>query len=370
MKKIKILEAIRQGQFGGGESHVFELSTYLDKSVYEPVVLSFTAGPMVDELSRRGIKTKVIFTEKAFDLSVWKQVRDFVKEEKIDIVHAHGTRAASNVFQAAKNLRLPLIYTVHGWSFHSDQNFFHRKIREFFEKFLTSKADKTICVSKCNEQYGIEHFNLKRSIVIYNAVDLEKFNPEKEFSNIRKELGINQNKTVVGYIARITVQKDPFTMLRTMQEILKKTDDILLLMVGDGDLKEKSVKLAQQLNIENNVLFQPYRSDIPDILNAIDIYCLPSLWEGLPIGIIEAMAMGKVVVATSVDGSKELIEAGKTGFLVTPGKPEELAETLLLLHDHAELRRSLGGNALVYAKNGFGIKRMVDDVQVVYQSFI
>lgn len=367
MKKIRILETIRQGRVGGGETHVLELCIHLDTTRYEPVVLSFTDGPMVEELKRRGIKTKVIYTERAFDFRVWKKVQDFMVEEQIDIVHAHGTRAHSNVFRAAKKLGLPLIYTVHGWSFHIDQKSPVRRLRELSERFLTSRADKTICVSQSNEQDGIERFNLKRSTVIYNAVDLEKFNPDNQFKDVRKDLGIAPDITVIGYIVRMTHQKDPFTMLRAMKEVAEKSENTLLLMVGDGELKEDSIKLAKELDIEDRIIFQPFRTDIPDVLNAIDIYCLPSLWEGFPIGILEAMAMGKTVVASPVDGTRELVKNGKTGLLVDHGKPEELAGTLLLLNEDIQKRNKLAGNASEFVRKNFGIGRLVNEVQKLYQ---
>jgi len=366
MKRIKILETIRQGQIGGGESHVLELASNLDHARFEPIVLSFTPGPMVDELIRRGIKVKVIYTEKAFDFRIWKKVRDFIAEEQIDVIHAHGTRANSNVFWAAKKLGLPLVYTVHGWSFHIDQKFHIRKIRELSEYFLTLKADKTICVSRSNQLDGIERFNMDRSTVIYNAVDLNKFNPKNQFNDLRKELGIAADKIVIGYIVRITGQKDPFTMLHAMKELLERTDKIVLLMVGDGDLKAEAINLSKTLGIENNVIFQPFRTDIPDVLNTIDIYCLPSLWEGFPIGILEAMAMRKTVVASPVDGTKELLKDGKTGLLVAHSKPKDLADALFLLSSDFELRRKLADNAFVYARSNFGIQRLIDRVQQEY----
>lgn len=366
MKKIKILEAIRQGKVGGGESHVLELVTNLDKSKFEPIVLSFTPGPMVDELRSRGIKTKVIYTEKGFDFSVWKKVRELIKSEKIDLIHAHGTRANSNVFRAAKKLHLPLIYTVHGWSFHLDQKYLVRKIREISESFLTSVADKTICVSKSNQEDGIERFSMKRSSVIYNAVDLKKFNVNNKFNDIRKELGIPSDKTVIGYIVRMTHQKDPFTMLRAMKILMEKTDKAFLLMVGDGDLKEASMRLARELKIENNIIFQPFRTDIPDILNAIDIYCLPSLWEGFPIGILEAMAMKIPVVASPVDGTRELITHGETGLLSDMGNPELLAQNLFHMQTYQQIRIQIATTALGFVEENFGINKLVDLVEKLY----
>jgi len=370
MKKIRILETIRQGQVGGGETHVYDLSVNLDKEKYTPVVLSFTPGPMVDMLLQKGIDTRVLHTEQAFNYKLWKEVEKLIKELDIDIVHAHGTRAMSNVFYAARKLNIPLIYTVHGWSFHLDQKPMVRKIRELSEKFLTGKATKTICVSKSNQNDGITRFNMKRSVVIYNAVNLEKFNPDKPFKNIREELNIAPEKTLIGYIVRITVQKDPVTMLKAMKIAVEKDKNIMLLMVGEGDLKEESKQIVKEMNLEENVIFQPFRSDIPDILNAIDIYCLPSLWEGFPIGIIEAMAMRKAIIATPVDGNTELVEDKKTGLLVPIQSPEKLAESILTLHNNREFAANMAKTGYEFVIQQFNINRMVREVESLYDSFV
>ncbi len=369
MKRIKILESIREGNVGGRETHVLDLCTNLDKERFEPIVLSFTAGPMIDELKQRNIKTKIIHTKRAFDWTVWNEVKNFIKDEEIDIIHAHGTRANSNLFWAAKRLKLPLFYTVHGWSFHIDQKDYVRRIRELSENFLTSRSDKVICVSKSNEQDGINLFNMQRSITIHNAISLDKFNPNNKFSDIRKELGISPEKTVVGYIVRITEQKDPFTIIRALKNVLSKSDDIILLMVGDGNLKAKTIKLATELKIEKNIIFQPFRNDIPDVLNAIDIYCLPSLWEGFPIGILEAMAMKKAVIASPVDGTSEMIEDGKTGLLIPHGKPNALADAIYLLKKNSVLRDKLAAQAKTFAQN-FGIEKLVNAVQKEYANIV
>lgn len=367
MRKIRILEAIRQGNFGGGETHLSDLVTHMDKTEFEPVVLSFTDGAMVKELRRKGIRVKVIHTEKAFDFRVWKKIRKFIVKEKIDLIHAHGTRACSNVFWIAKRFGLPLVYTVHGWSFHIDQKPIIKNIRILIERFLTSQVDKTICVSKSNAQEGIKLFNLKRSTVIYNAVDLVKFSPKKAHADIRNELGIQQDKTVIGFIVRMTIQKDPITMLRAMERLTHYSEDTVLLMVGDGDLKQETINMAKELGIEDKVIFQPFRSDIPAVLSAIDIYCLPSLWEGFPIGILEAMAMKKLVVASPVDGTKEMIKDGKTGLLVPHSKPGELADALLLVCKDIDLRKLLAKNAFNHVHENLKIQNLVRDVQIVYK---
>ena len=149
-KKIKVLQAIRQGQIGGGESHVLNLINFLDKDHFEPIVLSFTPGPMVDKLRANGICTHVINCKSSVDITMWRQVKALLEKEQIDLIHVHGTRANMNVVWAAKRCGIPIIYTVHGWSFHPDQSFLVRNIRILAERMLTRLANLTITVSDSN----------------------------------------------------------------------------------------------------------------------------------------------------------------------------------------------------------------------------
>jgi glycosyltransferase involved in cell wall biosynthesis len=363
---VKILITIRQGKIGGGESHVLDLVKHLDRTKYEPVVLSFTDGPMINSLNQWGIKTHIIFTERPFNFFLWKKVYRFLVEENVRLIHAHGTRANSNVFWAAKKLNLPIVYTVHGWSFHQDQTFFVRKLREAGERLLTSKADLTICVSNNNYQDGISRVGLQRSIIINYGIDLEKFNPKKKYSNLKEELNIAPDETLVGYIARITVQKDPHTLIMAIAEVLKMTSKVKFLVVGNGDLKDSMVNLAQKLKVESHVTFQDFRQDTPNLLSGIDIYCLPSLWEGLPIGLLEAMTMEKAVVATPVDGTKEAVKDGFSGILVPQQSPIELAKAIIQLHENKQLIKFYGENARKSIEERFEVKRMVKEIENVY----
>src|SRR5690242_14923792 len=134
---IKVLLAIRQGQVGGGESHVLELVQGFKKSRVTPTVLSFTPGEMIDRLQELGVETHVIETTTPFDVRVWPKVKKLFKALAPDIIHAHGTRAASNTFWPARQLGLPLLYTIHGWSFHQGQGKIVYNTRLYMEHFLT-----------------------------------------------------------------------------------------------------------------------------------------------------------------------------------------------------------------------------------------
>lgn len=368
--KIRVLQAIRQGNVGGGESHLLSLTEALDKTKFDPVILSFSDGLMVQKLRDQSITCHVIPADTPFNLKVWAKVKKVIKQEQIDVVHVHGTRANTNIFWAAKSLKLPIIYTVHGWSFHDDQFPLIRKLRITAESFFVNRVNHTITVSESNRLTGARAIKKFQSVVINNGIDLNRFNPATTTSNLREAYSIPEDTVLIGYISRITKQKDPFTMLEAFARVLAENTNCKLLMVGDGDLKAEAVQRAHSLGIDKHVIFEGFRIDVPELLQAIDIYCLPSLWEGLPIGLLEAMAMEKAIVATRVDGSKELISHEKNGLLIEPQQPRALAEAILRLRTHPEFRKSLQQQTRKEVSAKYSVATMTRQVENLYQQVL
>jgi glycosyltransferase involved in cell wall biosynthesis len=370
-KKIRVLEGIRQGKIGGGESYLLGLVEHLDRSRFEPVVLSFTDGPMVERLRAQGVSTHIIPTEKPFDLCIWKKVRNFMREQEIDIVHAHGTRANSNLFWAAGKLKIPILYTCHAWSFHPDQNPLVRRFRIWSEDFLTSRMNLNICGSKANRDTGRELFRNFDAIVINNSIDPMKFNPYGQYKDIRQELGIEKEEIVVVSVARFTLQKQPLKLIRAFGEVCRKVQGIRLLMVGEGEQREKAVALISSLGLSGRVILQPFRQDIPDVLAASDIFVLPSLWEAFPIALLEAMSMGKAVIGTAVDGTPEIIEDGVNGLLIGTEKMEKsLEEAIGKLCMDRGLRERLQQNAIKSIYNKYNVETLAQQNEEVYQKLL
>ena len=366
-KKIKVLQAIRQGKVGGGESHILSLVKNIDKTRFDPLVLSFTDGQMITELKNTGIENFVIPSEKAFDLVTWNKVKTLMQQEQVDIVHIHGTRAASNIYWAAKNLNIPVVYTIHGWSFHNDQSLIVKKARIFFERWITQKTDYNISVSASNQKTGQDNIAHFQSTVIYNGIDLEKFDPNSiNRKCLRSELNIPDDAFVISFIGRITIQKDPLTLVHAFKNVVEKYPKAILLIVGDGDLKEETKRLAKNIGLEKSIVFENFRADVADILFSSDVYCLASLWEGFPIGLLEAMAMQKPVIASKVDGSKEIIEHKKNGILIDPKNIQMLAGAMYELIENESLRIQLGNAARKTITESFDVHKMTKKIEAIY----
>lgn len=369
-RKIKILEVIRQGQIGGGESHLLDLVYYMDRDRYEPICLSFTHGEMIRRLTAWNVKCHVIESEKAFDPKVQRKVIDFVKEEKIDIIHAHGSRAASNILLAGRVLHIPIIYTVHGWSFHDDQPTIVKHIRAFSEKMICNNVQKVICVSDSNAETGRQICGLKAATVIENGINLNRFNPEREFPDLRKEFGFKQSDFIIGFIARDTVQKAPLLYLEAVLLAHAQEKNIKALFVAEGELDKEADDFIAMHKMESYVFHSKFRQDVPEVLHCIDVYCLPSLWEGLPIALLEAMAMGKAVVATPTDGTKELLSDGRNGILVPFNNPVALADAFRLFMENKEFKKECEDNVRTLVSKRFNAERVARSVEEIYDSMI
>ncbi|WP_342989453.1 MULTISPECIES: glycosyltransferase [Bacteroides] len=362
---INVLEVIRQGQVGGGESHLLDLIAGFDERV-NPIVLAFTGGQMIDELTQRGVKCYVINTSHPFDIRITKQIKKLILDENIQLIHAHGSRAASNVAFIAWKLHIPMVYTVHGWSFHQDQSFLIKSLRAWSEKIICKLSREVICVSESNRITGQETFGLKNALMIENGINLKRFNPDGNFKDLRKEFGFTKDDFVIGFISRITLQKAPLDFVKSIALAHQKDDRIKALLVGEGDMEEVIKEAIRQNGMEKYIRTSPFRNDVPDILHAIDVFCLPSLWEGLSIALLEAMAMKKALVVTPTDGTREVITHQKSGLIADFGKPEKLAEYYLEYLTHPEWKVNYGEEAVSTIKKRFNSQRVSQQVIEVY----
>ena len=368
MGKKKVLEVIRQGQIGGGESHLIDLLELMDKTDYEPVCLSFTHGEMISRLEAIGIRCYVIETSKPFNLSIQRHIQQIVRKEQINIIHAHGTRAASNVLYPSVRLGLPLIYTVHGWSFHDDQSKMVYTLRKWSEKLICHCATRVICVSEGNAETGRKSFNLSNSIVIKNGVNLERFNRTRQTPLQRKDFGFADSDFIVGFVARCTQQKSPIDFLESIKQAHQADSRIKGVFVGEGEMDTEVDAFIAGNQMSTYLYRSHFRTDIPDILPLVDVYCLPSLWEGLSIGLLEAMATGCAIIATPTDGTREVIVDEQNGIVVPFGSPASICRAILRLLSDEALRNRCQQNAARLVAQQFNAQNVADSVIGIYRN--
>jgi glycosyltransferase involved in cell wall biosynthesis len=368
VKKIKILHSIRQADFGGGETHLRYLVTNLNPKKFDSVILTFSGGQLLSEFENRGWKTYHLNSKIPFDLRLLNKINSIISEEKIDLIHAHGTKGASNVVVSAKTSRLPLIYTVHGWSSHKGLNQINHRIRKRIERYICENSATVICVSKANYD-DAPLTNKENFTVIHNGIDTVKYSP-KNRKKIRTELGIDSNTFIIGYLVRLTYQKNPFTLLKAFQILTEKFNDIKLMIVGEGELKNEVINFINKNYLDDKVISFPYRSDVNVLLNAIDCYVLPSLWEGLPYGLLEAMSMGVPSIASKADGIPEVIDDNVNGILVDPKNHNQIADSIERIKTDNSFYSYISKNARYTIVSKFDLNQMIERTERVYEKVI
>nr|WP_288277048.1 glycosyltransferase [uncultured Prevotella sp.] len=339
----------------------------MNKTVFEPICLSFTDGEMTNRLQAIGIRCYVIETSNPFNISIQQRIIKLIRKEHIVIIHAHGTRAASNVLFPSILLELPLIYTVQGWSFHDDQGKLIYTLRKWSEKLICHFAKQVICVSDGNAETGKKQFNLSNPIVIKNGVNLRRFNPEKHSTLNRGDLGFNDNDFIVGFIARCTKQKAPIDFLDAVERAHQHDNRVKGLFIGEGDMDVEVNKFITEHHMEDYLFRSPFRIDIPDILSLLDIYCLPSLWKGLSIGLLEAMATGCAIIATPTDGTQEVIIHEQNGMIIPFNSPESICSTIIRFMNDDSLRSKCQTNVVSLISKQFNAQHTADCTVDIYK---
>jgi glycosyltransferase involved in cell wall biosynthesis len=238
------------------------------------------------------------------------------------------------------------------------------------ERYLTSRATVNIAVSSSNRQTGKDRIRSFKALVINNGIDRNKFNPDRPFKNIREELSIPAGTLLVLFIARFTSHKQPLALINAFREALPQIPDMHLLLVGDGDQKAEAKQLVESAGLNDKITFQSFRQDVPDVLAAADIFVLPSLWEGLPIGLLEAMAMGKAVIATNVDGTKEVVQDQQNGLLIEAGNIPALTDALVTLGKDSSGRQEFGRRALETVHQKYDASVMTREIEEVYTNVL
>lgn len=348
LKNQNILFIVRTMGLGGTENVVLQLCEILSGQVNKIVVCS-SGGVHEDELYTMGIKhytIQDIAGRNPVDIAkTCLTVRDVIKREQITVVHSHHRMAALYAELTAPKNTIK-IANVH--------NTF--RDRRGLTRFAYHDT-KLIAVGEAVRENITGYFGIpdNRVSVIHNAVRRFDGNmePVEALQNERAK-----GNVLIGNIGRLCEQKGMGCFLEAAAITGKTHPEAYFVIVGDGELNEQLREKAMLLGIQNKVLFLGYRNDIQNVMGQLDFVVLSSLWEGLPLTPIEAFSMGKSVIGTAVDGTREIIRDGIDGYLTEPGNPEKLAEKMGLLIEHPETRKEMGLQAVKHYQDEFSFDKL------------
>ena len=347
----------------GAERVVVTLSSALEEMGVKSFVGAFQNGPkhgcleVLDQARMRGVETASILCKGRLDRKAIDTIRDIVARHNIDVVHCHGIKADLYALLAASQ-DVALVSTCHLWVFDSAKSWTISAL----ERCMLHGIDRVVAVSD-HIIPQLRRFGLKAEVV-NNGIDLEPY--ANSSSRFRKSMHWCE-RPVVGAIGRLADQKGLQYLLRAAAELLKDIPNAVFVFAGDGPEQTHLEAEAKSLGIKEAVHFIGVRDDIPDILASIDVLAMPSLSEGLPMALLEAMASAKAVVTTPVGAIPRVIENESNGMLVTPGDVKSLTDALRVLLNSSELRLTLGRNARETVTSRFSAASMANQYLKIYR---
>jgi glycosyltransferase involved in cell wall biosynthesis len=302
-----------------------------------------------------------------FDPRILGDIVSLARARGARVLHVHGYAAADFGRLAARAVGARLVLHEH---FADPRMPVYQAVAD---RLLRDRTDGAIAVSRSTREFLVKQRFVpeERVRLIWNGAPLDEFAPvpRERGLAVRRELGLPEDALVVGTIGRLNAQKGHRFLLDAAARLLSRQPKARVLVAGDGDLMGDLRAQAATLGVADRVVFAGHRTDVPDLLGALDVFCISSLYEGTPLALFEAMAAGKAIVSTSVDGCREVLEDGVTGVLVPPADAGALADGLERVLGDEALCAALGRQALT-ASRQYDVRACVDAMQAFYDDLL
>jgi glycosyltransferase involved in cell wall biosynthesis len=372
--KLKLLFIIDNLQFGGGERVFAQIINGLSPHKYEIFLSSYPGEQLRQAIVKGDLQFLPLDFSKKFSFSLILRLTHIIKKNGIEIVHGQGARAEFYARVACKlagkaKYMSTIAMPVEGF----DVGPIRKKIYSLFDRFSERFVDRFLVVSDVLRDKMIRGHGIpaEKVIKIYNGIEIDHYTSQHQNGSrerIRNEFNIEEDTLFIGAIGRLVWQKGFDYLIGALPELLKRLPRTKIVLVGDGPLRGELEALAEKKKVEENLIFAGFRSDIKDILSAIDILILPSLLEGFPMITLEGMAMAKPIIATRIDGITEQIVDGVSGILIPPRDPDAIAQAVVRLSTEKELAQILGLGGRRRVEKEFTVEKMVSETEKVYQS--
>ncbi len=360
---------IDSATFGGTEQALLHLLAGIDRQNWEPVIFHHaepTLAPLLEGARSMNVNTQLVPRMQGFQtVSGLPRFTQQLREERPTIFHAHLNWLLSCKYGLLASIlaHIPVViatmqqYMKPPWG--RTVYLQHRIVEKFIDRY--------IAVSDAVAQQLCQTFHVpaNKIHVIHNSIPVDRYN-FTDSQALKAKLSLGSERQIVLTVARLDRQKGYSYLLEAIQHV----HDATFVIAGDGPEKTALKAQADKLGIEDRVIFLGYRQDIPELLAGCDLFVLPSLYEGLPLSILEAMAAGKAVVATAVGGTPEAVLDGETGLLVPPGDPVALARAIREILSNPSLLRKMGATGRKRVQREFSSASMVQHITHLYDELL
>jgi glycosyltransferase involved in cell wall biosynthesis len=362
MTPIPLAQVVYALDIGGSEILARRLALGLTRRLYACSMYAIhDDGPLAGLLKADGIPCRAFSRKGKWDLKPLVRLAQQLRADGTKVVHTHHLGQLLYGGLAGKLAGCRVIHTEH------DYYSLSRPRAQQLLRVLTRLADRVTAVAEPVRSFleGTVGLPASKLITIQNGVEIHRY--EAAISYDRKEWDLENSDVIIGCVARLSPEKGHTVLLRAFLKVISRHPQARLVLIGDGDERERLQHLAAELNIGHFVRFLGLRADVPEVLAACDLFTLPSIQEGFPMVILEALAAGKAVIASEVGAIPDAIRHGATGLLVPPGDADALASALCLLIEDEGVRRRLGQRGRQFVREAYDFERTVGQYDNLYQ---
>lgn len=367
---LKVLHLIDSGGLYGAENVIINLSIGLQRVGQRSLIGCFRyKGQDRPQLAIKaeslGLETVDFELGNKFDVTCIRQIASFCKDVGVSLIHSHGYKPSFLCLLLKAFYKIPYIITLHLWYIKNFKLNTYAMIETYCMRFAEHVVGVSQEIITDLEKRGI-HAN--RLTFIPNGIDMTPYSDYSGFDEavLRKELGLREDSFIIGSLGRLAHQKDYKTLIAAAAELLKKTNNVEFIIAGEGPLKHELLNMIVDYNLQDNFHLLGFRTDTLSLLRVMDVFVLPSLDEGLPMAMLEAMAAKKPVVVTAVGGIPNVIIDGINGIIMEKGNIRELCDTLLFMKNNSEKDKELGESAFATISNQYSCDKMSSEYLRIY----
>jgi glycosyltransferase involved in cell wall biosynthesis len=367
MRRVKVLQLISSGGYYGAENMLLNLCASQEKAGCENSLLLFynVHVPNVEfyeRARRRGLSVRMVHCKGRADWRAVRQIEEYIQEDEVDLVHTHGYKADLYGYLAAWRCHKPVVATCHNWVGGTAALGIYNHLDRMALKKFNALAAVSDAVAQRLLAFGVPSEKIK---TIANGIDVTAFERAQPLPLLKDEGSI-----VVGVVARLDLQKGFEYLLRAARELCKMFPGLKIVIAGEGPDRSAIEEMIEQYGLQSSVVLAGQQSNMPAVYAAMDIFVLPSLNEGLPMTVLEAMAASKPVIATRVGAIPSVIKDSENGLLVAPKDPEGLQNAIASLLNDPERRRRLGDQAHAWVSQNYTSEAMALKYREMYEEVL
>ncbi len=373
MDKIRVAQIVCTAAFGGPDSLVLSLFRGLDRERFVSSLVFLENRRtlnrfLAEKAEELGIPTLTLEMRGKLNPGVLKKIAAFGKKNRVEIFHSHGYKPDILAWLAARFLPVRLVSTLHGWVERSPRHLLYKRL----DLAVVKRFDHLIAVSRPIErQLLAARISPDRITLVPNSVEMEAPAGEGGGAGIGpEESWFDETGPLIGMVGRLDGEKNPGMLLEVLPRLREEFPGLRCLFLGEGELRAGLAARAAELGVAGVALFPGYRRDVRRIIPRLEAVVFTSHREGIPIALLESMALKRPVVATAVGGIPDVIEDGVNGLLIAPGDGDALVRSLGRLLGDEPLRRRLGEAAAALVEREYSSRRMVDQVGGIYEKVV